>query len=370
MNVAIVHDWLVVSGGAERVVFELHKMYPDAPIFTSAYIPERFPELADADVRPTWLDKLPFVKSHQQLITIPRALAFYSLDLSQYDVVISSCSAESKYVRTGKDTLHICYCHTPIRYYWSDYDWYRKHPPFGKALNWLATNVVLPVLIGSLRRMDYRRAQKVSLFVANSKNVQARIKKYYHRDSTVIYPPIRTDLFPLKRNVKDYYVIIGRQVAYKRLDVAVEAFNKLGLKLKVAGDGEEITKQKLVAHKNIEFLGRVSDDERARLLSEAKGFIFPPEEDFGMVPVEAMSAGCPVIAFGRGGSLEYVEDGVTGVLFHEQTGQALVEAVKRYETLKFDEKVLRAKAAEFDTAVFVKQLSTYVQREWDKFEAR
>jgi glycosyltransferase involved in cell wall biosynthesis len=369
-SIAIVHDWMVVSGGAERTVYELHKLYPDAPIYTSAYNADKFPEFEDADVRPTWLNKIGFFKTHQQLASIPRALAFLSLNLSEYDVVISSCSAESKYVRTGKDTLHICYCHTPIRYYWSDYDWYRQHPPFGKALNWLASNVVLPLLIGTLRHIDFRRAQKVDLYIANSVNVQKRIKKYYHRDSTVIYPPIRTDLFPLKRNVKDYYVLIGRQVAYKRLDVAVEAFNKLGYKLKVAGTGEEIEVQKQFAKPNIEFLGRVSDDERAKILSEAKGFIFPPEEDFGMVPVEAMSAGCPVIAFGKGGALEYVEEGVTGVLFHEQTGKSLAEAVKRYETMKFDEKAIRAKAAEFDTAVFMKKISDYVQKEWDKFEAR
>ena len=350
------------------MVFELHKMYPNAPIYTSAYIPEKFPELKGVEVRTTWLNKIPFAKSHQQLITIPRALAFMSLNLSQYDVVISSCSAESKYVRTGKKTLHICYCHTPIRYYWSDYDWYRQHPPFGKGLNWLATNVILPLLIGSLRRLDYSRAQRVDLFIANSKNVQARIKKYYGRDSTVIYPPIRTDLFPLKRNVQDYYVIIGRQVAYKRLDLAVDAFNVLGFKLKVAGVGEEIAKQKVRAADNIEFLGRVSDDERARLLSEARGFIFPPEEDFGMVPVEAMSAGCPVIAYGRGGALEYVEEGQTGVLFKEQTPESLVETVRRFEKMSFDEELIRNRAADFDATVFVRELSGLVKREWDSFK--
>lgn len=369
LKIAIVHDWLVSSGGAERVVYELHKMFPSAPIYTSAYDPSKFPEFADADVRPTWLNKLPGVKGHQQLITIPRALAFMSLNLSEYDVVISSSSAESKYVRTGKNTLHICYCHTPIRYYWSDYDWYRKHPPFGKALNWLATNLVLPTLIGSLRRLDYARAQKVNVFIANSKNVQARIKKYYHRDSYVVYPPIRTDLFPLERDVKDYYLIIGRQVAYKRLDLAVDAFNELGLPLKVVGSGEEIAKQKPRAKSNIEFLGRVSDEERARVFSEAKAAIFPPEEDFGMVPVEAMSAGCPVIAFGKGGALEYVKEGETGIFFSVQSPEALAAAVRRFEHMTFDEKKLRAWAAEFDTSVFVKKFNEIAGEEWEKFES-
>ena len=304
-------------------------------------------------------------KYKHQFFSPLRALTYAFKDLSEYDLIISSASAESKYVKNRKDALHICYCHTPIRYYWSDYDWYRKNPPFGK-LNWLA-QVALPILIGPLRWFDFKMSQRVNLYVANSSFVAARIRKYYHRDSTVIYPPIVTNRFVLPRNPKDYYVIVGRQVAYKRLDLAIDAFNELGLTLKISGSGEEATKQKLRSKDNIEFLGRVSDDDLAKLFSEAKGFIFPPEEDFGMIPVEAMSAGCPVIAYGSGGALESVVDGQTGVFFFEQTPASLIEAVRRFETMSFEEKTVRARAAEFDVSVFRTKIAEYIENSWSKF---
>ncbi|HVE80795.1 MAG TPA: glycosyltransferase [Candidatus Dormibacteraeota bacterium] len=360
LKVAIVHDWMVSPGGAEKVVLELHKIWPKAPIYTAAYEPSKFPEFADADVRPTWLNRIKLAKTKHQLFTIPRAWAFKTLNLSDYDLVISSSSAESKYVKTGPSTAHICYCHTPVRYYWSDYDWYRKHPPFGK-LNPLA-GLVLPFLIGTLRRMDYKAAQKVDYYLANSANVQARIKRYYGRDSEVVYPPIETGSFTKPRTPKDYYLIVGRQVAYKRLDLAVDAFNKLGLKLKVAGSGEEINRQKARSKPNIEYLGFVSGDELADLYAGAKGFIFPPEEDFGIAPVEAMSAGCPVIAYAKGGALEYVIEGETGVLFKKQTPQDLIDAVKRLQGIKFDEKKIRRHAKQFDRKVFIKKIRDFVSK--------
>jgi glycosyltransferase involved in cell wall biosynthesis len=365
LRVALVHDWMVSPGGGERVLLELHRIWPDAPIYTAAYVPERFPEFADADVRPTWLDTIPFAKTKHQFFPILRGMAFRSLDLSDYDVVISSCSAESKYVRTGPKTLHICYCHTPIRYYWSDYEWYMKHPPFG-VFNFLA-RVVLAVGLKSLQRLDYRRAQEVDAFIANSTNVQKRISRYYDRQSVVIYPPILTDLFQRPRDPKDFYVIVGRQVAYKRLDLAIQAFNELKLPLKVVGAGEEIARQQPLARENIEFLGRVSDEERSRLLAEAKAFIFPPEEDFGMAPVEAMAAGCPVVAYGRGGALEFMTEGVTGTLFSEQTPEALMAAVQRLEGMRLKESDIRARAKEFDVSVFRERMSDFVKQEWERF---
>ncbi len=368
LKIALVHHWLVSSGGAEKVLYELHQMYPEAPIYTAAYSPEKFPEFKDADVRPTWLDKVPLAKTKHQLFPVLRGLAFKTLNLSDYDIVISSCAAEAKYVKTGPNTLHICYCHTPIRYYWTDYEWYLAHPPFGK-LNWLA-KLVLPAMIGWLRRTDYRAAQGVDVYLANSRNVQARIKKYYHRESTVIYPPIITEtLAKMPSGIRDYYLVVGRQVAYKRLDLAVAAFNELGLPLKVAGMGEEIARQKLVAKDNIEFLGYVSDEERNRLMAGAKGFIFPPEEDFGMVPIEAMAAGTPVVAFNKGGAPEYVTEGETGVLFNQQTTEEVIAAVKRLEATQWDEAKIRARAKEFDVSVFRQQITEFVEAEWAKFKA-
>jgi glycosyltransferase involved in cell wall biosynthesis len=367
-KVALVHHWLVSAGGAEKVLYELHHMYPDAPIYTAAYDKKKFPELKDADVRVTWLDRVPFAKTKHQFFPILRAFAFRSINLSKYDLVISSDAAEAKAIRKGKDTLHICYCHTPIRYYWVDYDWYVQHPPFGK-LNWLA-RFVLKYTLNWLKRLDFDSAQKVDEFVANSKNVAERIKKYYKRDSVVIYPPIEVRKYDLSRKHGDYYLIVGRQVAYKRLDLAVDAFNELGLNLKVAGIGEEIAKQKQRSKPNIEFLGRVSDEEKAKLYGGAKAFIFPTKEDFGMVPIEAMANGTPVIAYGVGGALEYVEEGKTGVLFDTQSKEALIEAVRRFEKRKFDPELIRKQAEGFDVSVFKSEMGNFVDQQWAKFEKR
>ncbi|HVQ43564.1 MAG TPA: glycosyltransferase [Candidatus Saccharimonadia bacterium] len=365
-KIALTHHWLTSPGGAEKVLYELHQMYPEAPIYTSAYDPKKFPEFAGADIRTTFLDKIPFLKLKHQLFPIFLGTPFKTLDMSGYDIVISSCAAEAKYVRTSGETLHICYCHTPVRYYWSDYEWRLKNLPFG-AFNWLA-RLVFPVLIGVLRWVDYRAAQGVDVFVANSRHIQRRIAQYYHRDSTVIYPPIVMGAQGVVGSGgRDYYLIVGRQVASKRLDVAVDAFNSLGLPLKVVGAGEEIARQRPRAQANIEFLGRVSDDERDRLFAGAKAFVFPPEEDFGMVPLEAMAVGTPVIAYDGGGAPEYVTDGETGVLFGSQTGAALADAVQRFEGMTFDEGVIRARAKEFDASIFRKTMAKFVRDKWDVF---
>jgi glycosyltransferase involved in cell wall biosynthesis len=368
-RIAITHHWLTSSGGAEKVLYELHRLFPDAPIYTTAYNKKKFPELADADIRTTFLDKVPFLKYKHQFFPVFLGLPFKTLDMSQYDIVISSCAAEAKYVKTGPKTLHICYCHTPVRYYWSDYEWRLKNMPFGK-LNWLA-KFVYPALIRTLRHYDYQAAQNVDLFVANSQHIKRRIAQYYDRDSTVIYPGIT---LPAPRNTKpvrqDYYLIVGRQVASKRLDIAVEAFNILGLPLKVAGVGEELLRQRPLAHDNIEFLGRVSDAQRDTLMAQAKAFIFPPEEDFGMVPLESMAAGTPVIAYNSGGAPEYVTDGETGVLFNDQTPESLVEAVHRFEKMVFDPQQLKARAQDFDVANFRTNITAYVEAQWANFEPK
>jgi glycosyltransferase involved in cell wall biosynthesis len=368
-KIALVHHWLTTPGGGERVLYELHLMYPDAPIYTSAYIPEKFPEFADAEVRTTFLDKIPYLKRKHQLFPLFLGLPFKTFNMDEFDLVISSCAAEAKYVRTGPNTLHICYCHTPVRYYWTDYEWRLKNMPFG-GFNPLA-RIAFRLLVGPLRRIDYAAAQGVDAFIANSDHIKARIKQYYHRDSQVIYPPIVTQhLEKMPPGSKDFYLIVGRQVASKRLDIAVDAFNELGLTLKVAGSGEDIARQKGRAKSNIEFLGRVSDDERDQLFAGAKGFIFPPEEDFGMTPVESLAAGTPVIAYGKGGALEYVVEGVTGTLFAEQTSEALVEAVRRFEGMTFDTGVLRAAAKKFDVSVFREQIRAFIAAKWAEFEVK
>ncbi len=366
-RIALVHHWLTSQGGAEKVLYQLHLMYPEAPIYVTAYIPEKFPEFAQARVYTTFLNRIPLLRGRHQFFPVFLGTPFKLFRMDDYDIVISSCAAEAKYVRPKAHTLHICYCHTPVRYYWTDYEWRLKNLPFGR-LNVLA-RIVFPLFVRPLRRIDYRAAQLVDVFVANSRHIQQRIKTYYHRDSTVIYPPIATEklLARPRTGPRDYYVIIGRQVASKRLDIAVDAFNRLGLPLKVAGAGEEIARQEPRAQSNIEFLGRVSDEERDQLLSGAKAFIFPPEEDFGIVPLEAMAAGCPVIAYGSGGAPEYVIDGETGVLFNEQTADALIAAVRNSETRAFDEGVIRSKAKEFDEVLFRRHMREFVEEQWEQF---
>jgi glycosyltransferase involved in cell wall biosynthesis len=365
-RIAIVHHWLTSSGGAEKVLYELHKMYPSAPIYVTSYLPEKFPEFAHADIRTTFINRIPVLRRFHQFFPVFLGTPFKLINMDDYDIVISSCAAEAKYVKTKSHTLHICYCHTPVRYYWTDYEWRLQNLPFGN-LNWLA-RVVFPLVVGILKKIDYAAAQSVDLFIANSEHIKKRIQQYYHRDSTVIYPPIVTEkLLSQKRTESDYYLIVGRQVASKRLDIAVEAFNALGLPLKVCGAGEEISRQQPKALANVAFLGRVSDDERDRLLLGAKAFIFPPEEDFGIVPLEAMAAGCPVIAFNSGGAPEYVIDGKTGILFAEQTAESLINAVKRFQTYTWETEVIRSKAEEFNVTIFTSRIAKFVDESYSKF---
>lgn len=362
-RVAIVHDWMINPGGGEKVVLALHKLWPDAPIFVGGYARERFPEFADADVRLVNLTKLRIATRRHQLFSIPRAIAFRLLDLSDYDVVISSCSAESKYIRTGR-AIHICYCLTPTRYYWSQYAWHVDNFPI-HGLRWLVRRV-LPIVVGPLRRMDYRAAQRVDRFVAISRAVQQRIRAYYQRDSTLIPPPVAVDRFTVDRTPEGYFLVVGRQVAYKRLDIAVDAFNALGLPLKVVGMGEEIEVQQRRARPNVEFLGRVTDDELRALYGGARALIFPQDEDFGIVAVEAMASGVPVIAFAAGGALDTVVDGTTGVLFDEQSPEALVAAVLRFDLAAFDPIAIRAAALAFGEDRFAEQMRTLVRDAWEE----
>jgi glycosyltransferase involved in cell wall biosynthesis len=358
LRVALVHDWMANPGGGEKVLLALHDLWPDAPMFTGAYARERYPEFEGLDVRLAPLVRSALATKRHQLFTVPRALGFRALDLGEYDVVISSCSAESKYVRTG-DSLHVCYCLTPTRYYWSDYHWYVDNFPMHRLRG--LVRIMLPLLVRPLRRLDYASAQRVDRFVAISRNVQDRIRRYYGRDSAIIYPPVAVERYSVDRAPEAYFVFAGRHVAYKRLDLAVDAFNLLGLPLKVAGTGEETRVAQGRAKKNIEFLGRVSDAELRQLFRGARALIFPGEEDFGIVPVEAMASGVPVIAYGRGGALETVVDSVTGVLFHEQTPEALARAVRTFDDAQFDPSVLHAHAEPFGEERFAAEMSAFVR---------
>jgi len=363
-KIAIVADWLTNMGGAEKVVLALHEAFPDAPIYTSTYVPEKMPEFAGMDIRTTRLQTLPRpLRKLHKFFPMQRVQAFRDLDLSEFDIIISSSSAEAKQVRkTRPDQIHICYCHTPIRYYWSHYDTYRKDPGFGR-LNWLI-RFAMPFSIPPLRKADYEAAQDVDVFIANSTEVQKRIEKYYDRPSTVIHPPVDVNRFEPARVRGDYYVAVGRQVPYKRIDLAVGAATELGIPLRVYGNGPEHDKLVKLAGPTVQFFTDrftdASDLEVTKALNSAKGFIFPAEEDFGIVQVEALAAGAPVIGLRRGGTTDIVEDGVSGVLFRDQNPDAIANAIRYAESLTFLPGTLRRKAKRFDKSLFITKIRKVV----------
>lgn len=363
-KIAIVHDWLTTMGGAENVVLALHDAFPDAPIYTSVYTPETMPAFKNLDIRTSSLQNLPKpLRKLHKFFPMMRVKAFRKLDLSEFDIIISSSSAESKQVRkTRKDQVHICYCHTPIRYYWSHYTEYKKDPGFGK-LNWII-RLAMPLMVPRLKKADYNAAQDVDVFIANSETVRDRIKRYYKKSATIIHPPVDVERFEPSRIRDEYYVALGRQVPYKRIDLAVKAATKLDLPLKVFGDGSEHKKLVAMAGPTVEFFtDRLSDNSNEAItaaLDHAKGFIFPAEEDFGIVQVEALAAGAPVIAYSKGGALDIVQDGESGVLFDEQTVDSVVAAIQRAETMTFLPGTLRRKARRFDKSLFVSKIRKVV----------
>ncbi|AKM80561.1 TPA: glycosyltransferase family 4 protein [Candidatus Saccharibacteria bacterium] len=369
-KIAIVADWLTNMGGAEEVVLALHEAFPEAPIYTSTYTPETMPRFNNLDVRTTKLQNLPrALRKLHKFFPMLRVRAFQELDLSEFDIIISSASAEAKQIRKSRpDQVHICYCHTPIRYYWSHYKEYKKDPGFGK-LN-LLVRATMPFLVPPLKKADYTAAQNVDVFIANSAEVQKRIKTYYDKPSTIIHPPADVNRFTPSRTRGDYYVALGRQVPYKRIDLAVVAATKLGVKLKVFGNGSAHNDLVSIAGPTVEFhtdrFGDASDDAVTEALNSAKGFIFPTEEDFGIVQVEALAAGAPVIAYGKGGTLDIVQDGESGVLFQEQTTDAVAAAIEKAEALTFMPATLQRKAKRFDKSLFISKMRKIVSDEYSK----
>ena len=347
MKVAIVHDFLTQMGGAEKVVEVLHDMFPEAPIYTSIFDPDAMPIYYRTwDIRPSFLQKLPIKKYSHRLALLLYPLAFESFDLSEYDVVISSSSAFAKGVITQPHTTHICYTHAPMRFAWTTKN-YMKNEKVNRPMR-----MILGPGMHYLRNWDMQAASRVDHYVANSRAVSQRISKFYRRNCDVVYPPVDTKRFSIDSDVGDYFIIVSRFVPYKRLDLAVEAFTKLGLPLKVVGTGRQMKQLKEIAGPNVEFLGRVDDVALPGLLARAQAYLMPGEEDFGIAPVEANACGRPVIAYAAGGALDSQIDGVTGVLFKEQTVDCLCEAVRRFQQIKFDPQRIQAHAQAFDNDVF------------------
>jgi glycosyltransferase involved in cell wall biosynthesis len=356
-RVALVHDYLNQYGGAERVLEELATLFPGAPVYTSMYSPDRMSAaIRGLDIRTSFMQRLPMVTRNHQPFLLLYPLAFESFDLSGFDVVISNSSAFCKGVVTPPGTLHISYCLTPMRWVWN-YHAYVERERLG-----FAARMVLPVAISQLRSWDVATAQNVDRFLAISRTVAARIRKYYRRDSTVIYPPVNCDAFaqPFAR-VDDYYLIVSRLIPYKRIDLAVDAFTRLGIRLKIVGSGgRDLSALRARAGRNVEFVGRVSDTELKKLYASCRALVFPGEEDFGIAPLEANASGRPVIAYAGGGALDTVVDGHTGVLFQQQQVECLIEAIRRAEATAWDPAALRAHARTFDSQVFREQLQAFI----------
>ena len=362
-KVAIVHDWLTNMGGAERVVLAMHEAFPDAPIYTSVYEPAKLPLFDGLDVRTTKLQNWPKpLRRLHKFFPMFRVRAFRDLDLSEFDIILSSSSAEAKQVRkTRDDQVHICYCHTPIRYYWSHYAEYKRDPGFGR-LNWLV-RLAMPFIVPPLKRADYQAAQDVDVFVANSTEVQKRIREYYGKSSVVIHPPVDAERFtklskPLAK--RSGYVALGRQVPYKRIDLAVAACTSLKLPLTVIGSGSEHDRLVAMAGPTVEFVTDATDEAVAAYLASARGFIFPTEEDFGIVQVEALAAGTPVIAYASGGSEDIVKDGEGGITFDAQDSISLQSALMRAEKSSFDPAKLQRIAKRFHRSLFVTKIRKIV----------
>ena len=352
MKVAIVHDWLVNYGGAERVVEQLHALFPQAPVYTLVYDRKKMPARFHAyDIRTTYLQKFPFAtRLYKNMLTLMPG-AFERLDLTEYDLVISSCSSCSKGVITRPDAVHICYCHTPTRYVWDFYYTYVANAGWLKRL-------LIPHMMQKMRVWDRLAADRVDYFVANSRYIARRIQKFYRREAEVVYPGVRIGECALAEQPDDYYLIVSRFTYYKRIDLAVRACTKLNKRLVVVGGGEEEKRLRALAGPTVEFRGRLTDEEIRALYARAKAFLFPGEEDFGITPVEAMSAGCPVLAYGRGGVTETVLDGKTGLFFAEQTEEALISCIERFERegVAYTRAELRAHSLRFSEERFLSEM--------------
>lgn len=357
MKIALVHDYLVQYGGAERVLECFTELFPDAPIYTLVYDSEAMHgAFQKKRIYTSYLQKFPFAVKKHRIFPLLMPPAIEQFDFSAYEIVLSDSSSYAKGIITNPGTLHISYVHTPMRYAWDDCQKYTNDFYFP-----LIIKKIVPFAMNYIRLWDKVSADRVDHYIANSNFVARRIRKYYQKDSTIIHPPVSTEKFFTTKNQGEYYLMVGRLIAYKRQDIAIRAFNKLGLPLKIVGRGPEMKRLQKMAAGNIEFLGRVSDDELPGYYANCKGFIFPQEEDFGIVAIEAMASGRPLIAF-RGGDIpEHMEEGKSGIFFDKQTPEAIIEAVEKFALLTFDPEYIRAQSLKFDKEIFKEKIKEYVE---------
>jgi len=356
MKVALVYDRLNKWGGAERVLIALHKIFPDAPLYTSVYSPENASFAKDFQVRTSFLQKYKFLRDHNEMLALFMPMAFESFNFDEFDLVISVTSESAKGIITKPHTVHLCYCLTPTRYLWSGYDEYFR----GKFMKFIST----PALM-YLKRWDKLASSRPDFYIAISTEVSKRIKKYYGKESEIIFPPIMLKDFKLKNTKQqNFYLLVSRMsrsTHYKKVDLAIEAFNKTGLPLKIIGTGPLENKLKRKSGKNIEFLGKLTDERLAYYYESCKALIFPGLEDFGLVMAEAQFFGKPIIAYRGGGARDIVEDKKTGILFKEQTVESLISALKRFSESDYNKPDIKFSAQRFTFDKFKLSLEKQIE---------
>jgi glycosyltransferase involved in cell wall biosynthesis len=366
LRIAIVHEWFTSMRGGEKCVEALCEVFPDATLHALLHVRGSVsPVIERMTVRTSFVQHLPFAATHYRhyLPLFPAAVGRF--DLSAYDIVISSNHCAAKGVRTAPHTLHICYCYTPMRYIWTQYDDY-----FGAGRSGPMTRLGMAAAVGYLRRWDLRTAKNPHYFVAISENIRARIRAIYGRDSEVIYPPVETTALAAVTEHEGFDLVVSALVPYKRIDLAVEAYNRMGKRLVVIGDGPDLARLRQSGGSTVQFLGWRSDDEVRDHFRRCRAVIFPGEEDFGIVPVEAIACGKPVVAYARGGALETVLEGSglrTGVLFERQAVDSLIAAVLKLDALTFDPVAMHTFALKFDREIFKQKMKDFVLRKWESF---
>ena len=364
LRIALVHDWLTGMRGGEKVLEVFCELYPQATLFTLLHNRGSVSETIEKlKIRSSFIDRLPLkaTKYRNYLPLFPRAIE--SFDFSEFDLILSTSHAVAKGARPAPGALHICYCHTPMRYVWEMYDEY-----FGPGRAGVLTRAAMSIVAPRLREWDVRSSDRVNLFIANSRNVADRIRQYYRKPADVIHPPVNVNQFVVSEKDEGYYLIVSALVPYKRVDLAIETFNQLGERLLIVGTGPESKRLRSIANKNIQFLGWQNDLELSKLYAGCRALIFPGIEDFGIVPLEAMASGKPVIAFGKGGALETVVDDSrfpTGLFFREQSVQSLKETMAKFHTSKFDPLTIRAHAERFARPQFKARIRLYIEQKLD-----
>jgi len=365
MKVAIVADWLTNMGGAENVIENFMELYPDADIFTTVYNPDKMSEeFQKREINTSFLQYIPLARKNWKIFLPFLPMAIEQLDLSKYDLVLSSSSSIAHGAITNPQTMHVCYCHNPMRYVWDGCHEYIEQSGYNKFIK-----LIIPFILNYVRTWDYYAADRPDFYIANSKFVKTRIKKYFNQKSDVIHPPVDTTMFSPATDDKlgDYFVILSRLVHFKKVDLVVRAFSKLGLTLKVVGEGPEKEYLESIAGPSVDFLGRIGNEEMGKLLQRCQAMIFPQEEDFGITPLEAMASGRPVIAYKAGGALETVVEGVTGTFFEEQTENCLMDTIRNFDAHAYNKTLLRQHAMKFGKQRFKKEIKEFIDKKLENF---